>query len=252
MVNHQSVCTHVRSKATFILSQARQIPGITIFRSSSTVYFANAELYLEALKEKVCFFLWTIVSFFLLLQLFNILNQSFFTLFKQLFSQIISVHIFIISFHCQSGLDISKMIIYKRRQEAKQKKREKRAERRAKRQEKREVLLWKHLRNTLMDYRRFFCFSQTVFFSGETCTEGSEDAVWTGGLLCGGRGQPRWPVGQHVQRRRHRGQGGAGLDRKGEWDSVCHPDHSSNTGGPIQVGIPERRRPRLHQLGVDV
>lgn len=64
MVNHQSVCTHVRSKATFILSQARQIPGITIFRSSSTVYFANAELYLEALKEKVCFFLWTIVSFF--------------------------------------------------------------------------------------------------------------------------------------------------------------------------------------------
>uniref|UniRef100_H2UMD3 Solute carrier family 26 member 6, like 1 n=1 Tax=Takifugu rubripes TaxID=31033 RepID=H2UMD3_TAKRU len=64
--------------------EAREIPGITIFRSSSTVYFANAELYLEALKEK-------------------------------------------------SGLDISKMIIYKRRQEAKQKRREKRAERRAKR-----------------------------------------------------------------------------------------------------------------------
>uniref|UniRef100_A0A674N3A9 Solute carrier family 26 member 6, like 1 n=1 Tax=Takifugu rubripes TaxID=31033 RepID=A0A674N3A9_TAKRU len=34
--------------------EAREIPGITIFRSSSTVYFANAELYLEALKEKVC------------------------------------------------------------------------------------------------------------------------------------------------------------------------------------------------------
>uniref|UniRef100_A0AAQ6IMG4 STAS domain-containing protein n=1 Tax=Anabas testudineus TaxID=64144 RepID=A0AAQ6IMG4_ANATE len=60
---------------------AREIPGITIFRSSATVYFANAELYVEALKEK-------------------------------------------------SGLDISKMIIYKRRQEAKQKRREKRAERR--------------------------------------------------------------------------------------------------------------------------
>uniref|UniRef100_A0AAQ6ITU3 STAS domain-containing protein n=1 Tax=Anabas testudineus TaxID=64144 RepID=A0AAQ6ITU3_ANATE len=57
--------------------QAREIPGITIFRSSATVYFANAELYVEALKEK-------------------------------------------------SGLDISKMIIYKRRQEAKQKRREKR------------------------------------------------------------------------------------------------------------------------------
>ncbi|XP_053171496.1 solute carrier family 26 member 6, like [Scomber japonicus] len=69
--------------------EARQVPGVTIFRSSATVYFANADLYLEALKEK-------------------------------------------------SGLDISKMIIYKRRQEAKQKRREKRAERRAKRQAKRE------------------------------------------------------------------------------------------------------------------
>ncbi|KAK2915104.1 solute carrier family 26 member 6, like 1 isoform X2 [Channa argus] len=69
--------------------EAREIPGVTIFRSSSTVYFANAELYLEALKDK-------------------------------------------------SGLDISKMILYKRRQEAKQKRRERRAERRAKRQAKRE------------------------------------------------------------------------------------------------------------------
>uniref|UniRef100_A0A672YEM8 Solute carrier family 26 member 6-like n=1 Tax=Sphaeramia orbicularis TaxID=375764 RepID=A0A672YEM8_9TELE len=70
-------------------SQAREIPGITIFHSSATVYFANADLYLEALKEK-------------------------------------------------SGLDISKMIIYKRRQEAKQRRRERRAARRAKRQAKRE------------------------------------------------------------------------------------------------------------------
>uniref|UniRef100_UPI003AADF917 solute carrier family 26 member 6, like 1 n=1 Tax=Centroberyx gerrardi TaxID=166262 RepID=UPI003AADF917 len=69
--------------------EVRDVPGITIFRSSATVYFANADLYLEALKEK-------------------------------------------------SGLDISKMIIYKRRQEAKQKRREKRAERRARRQAKRE------------------------------------------------------------------------------------------------------------------
>lgn len=56
MVNHQSVCTRAKNKATFAISQARQISGITIFRSSSTVYFANAELYLEALKKKVCFF----------------------------------------------------------------------------------------------------------------------------------------------------------------------------------------------------
>uniref|UniRef100_A0AAQ4RBM5 Solute carrier family 26 member 6, like 1 n=1 Tax=Gasterosteus aculeatus aculeatus TaxID=481459 RepID=A0AAQ4RBM5_GASAC len=70
--------------------EAREIPGVTIFRSSATVYFANADLYLEALKEK-------------------------------------------------SGLDISKMIIYKKRQEAKQRRREKRAERREKRQAKKEV-----------------------------------------------------------------------------------------------------------------
>lgn len=56
MVDHQSVCAQVKNKTTLTISQARQIPGITIFRSSSTVYFANAELYLEALKEKVCFF----------------------------------------------------------------------------------------------------------------------------------------------------------------------------------------------------
>ncbi|XP_032369521.1 solute carrier family 26 member 6, like 1 [Etheostoma spectabile] len=70
-------------------TEVREIPGVTIFRSSATVYFANADLYLEALKEK-------------------------------------------------SGLDISKMIIYKRRQEAKQRRREMRAERRAKRQAKKE------------------------------------------------------------------------------------------------------------------
>ncbi|KAF1391719.1 hypothetical protein PFLUV_G00045010 [Perca fluviatilis] len=70
-------------------TEVREIPGVTIFRSSATVYFANADLYLEALKEK-------------------------------------------------SGLDISKMIIYKRRQEAKQRRRERRAVRRAKRQAKKE------------------------------------------------------------------------------------------------------------------
>ncbi|XP_056293669.1 solute carrier family 26 member 6, like [Pseudoliparis swirei] len=74
--------------------KAREIPGVTIFRSSATVYFANADLYLEALKEK-------------------------------------------------SGLDISKMIIYKKRQEAKQKRRERRAERRARRHAKKEVCMHK-------------------------------------------------------------------------------------------------------------
>lgn len=33
--------------------QAREIPGIKIFRSSTTVYYTNAEMYMEALTEKV-------------------------------------------------------------------------------------------------------------------------------------------------------------------------------------------------------
>uniref|UniRef100_A0A674J1U5 Solute carrier family 26 member 6 n=1 Tax=Terrapene triunguis TaxID=2587831 RepID=A0A674J1U5_9SAUR len=34
-------------------NKTEEIPGVKIFRSSATVYFANAELYAEALKEKV-------------------------------------------------------------------------------------------------------------------------------------------------------------------------------------------------------
>lgn len=34
--------------------QAKEIPGIKIFRSSTTIYYTNAEVYLEALQEKVC------------------------------------------------------------------------------------------------------------------------------------------------------------------------------------------------------
>ncbi|XP_062420165.1 solute carrier family 26 member 6, like isoform X3 [Pungitius pungitius] len=86
--------------------EAREIPGVTIFRSSATVYFANADLYLDALKEK-------------------------------------------------SGLDISKMIIYKKRQEAKQRRREKRAERREKRRAKKEVCILQ----TFIENRRAQVFS---------------------------------------------------------------------------------------------
>lgn len=34
--------------------QAKEIPGVKIFRSSATIYYTNAEMYLEALQEKVC------------------------------------------------------------------------------------------------------------------------------------------------------------------------------------------------------
>lgn len=33
--------------------QVKEIPGIMIFRSSATLYFANAEMYIDALYEKV-------------------------------------------------------------------------------------------------------------------------------------------------------------------------------------------------------
>ncbi|CDQ99974.1 unnamed protein product, partial [Oncorhynchus mykiss] len=33
--------------------EAKEIPGITIFRSSTTMYYTNAQLYLDALQEKV-------------------------------------------------------------------------------------------------------------------------------------------------------------------------------------------------------
>uniref|UniRef100_A0A672Y7K7 Solute carrier family 26 member 6-like n=1 Tax=Sphaeramia orbicularis TaxID=375764 RepID=A0A672Y7K7_9TELE len=114
-------------------SQAREIPGITIFHSSATVYFANADLYLEALKEK-------------------------------------------------SGLDISKMIIYKRRQEAKQRRRERRAARRAKRQAKRELADAPvfsveeeagHWRNTWGDPDNASLGWMSEFQDGDTTTLGS-------------------------------------------------------------------------------
>uniref|UniRef100_A0A8C4LSP4 Solute carrier family 26 member 6 n=1 Tax=Equus asinus asinus TaxID=83772 RepID=A0A8C4LSP4_EQUAS len=34
-------------------SEAREVPGVKVFRSSATVYFANAELYSDTLKQKV-------------------------------------------------------------------------------------------------------------------------------------------------------------------------------------------------------
>ncbi|KAM7402173.1 hypothetical protein PAMP_017437 [Pampus punctatissimus] len=112
--------------------EAREIPGVTIFRSSATVYFANADLYFEALKEK-------------------------------------------------SGLDISKMIIYKRRQEAKQKRREKRAERRAKRQAKRE---WRAQRAAgQLPGVPVFSVEEEAAHWRDTCIDGNvtdkEEQSWT-------------------------------------------------------------------------
>ncbi|NWX93143.1 S26A6 protein, partial [Nothoprocta pentlandii] len=53
---HYSVLGHVADTDVYRdvaeCQEARQLPGVRIFRSSSTIYFANAELYMEALKRK--------------------------------------------------------------------------------------------------------------------------------------------------------------------------------------------------------
>uniref|UniRef100_A0A3P9AQ72 STAS domain-containing protein n=1 Tax=Esox lucius TaxID=8010 RepID=A0A3P9AQ72_ESOLU len=57
--------------------EVREVPGITIFHSSATVYFANADLYLEALKEKVpfCCTTLTLLKLCLLLKCVQILEK---------------------------------------------------------------------------------------------------------------------------------------------------------------------------------
>lgn len=58
------------------------------------------------------------------------------------FLAFLSLFIFLSSLCFQSGLDITKMIIYKKREDAKEKRRQKREERWAQRQAKREVMLF--------------------------------------------------------------------------------------------------------------
>ncbi|KAF1390397.1 hypothetical protein PFLUV_G00057620 [Perca fluviatilis] len=51
-----SILGHVTGTALYLdtdtYKEAKEIPGIKIFRSSTTIYYANAEMYLEALQEK--------------------------------------------------------------------------------------------------------------------------------------------------------------------------------------------------------
>ncbi|NXD14004.1 S26A6 protein, partial [Nothocercus nigrocapillus] len=53
---HYSILGHVADTDVYRdvaeYKEAQEVPGVRIFRSSSTIYFANAELYMEALKKK--------------------------------------------------------------------------------------------------------------------------------------------------------------------------------------------------------
>ncbi|XP_034551763.1 solute carrier family 26 member 6 [Notolabrus celidotus] len=78
--------------------EAQEIPGIKIFRSSTTIYYTNAEMYLEALQEK-------------------------------------------------SGIDIGKLLMAKKKRDAKQKRKQKEAKKKAKKEAKSQKKEVSHLRN---------------------------------------------------------------------------------------------------------
>lgn len=54
-VGEPDATRRVEGPATSTLThpQAREVPGVKVFRSSATMYFANAELYSDALKQRV-------------------------------------------------------------------------------------------------------------------------------------------------------------------------------------------------------
>uniref|UniRef100_A0A7N6AFD0 STAS domain-containing protein n=1 Tax=Anabas testudineus TaxID=64144 RepID=A0A7N6AFD0_ANATE len=58
---HYSVLGHVPGTDLYLdietYKEAKEIPGIKIFRSSTTIYYTNAEMYVDALQEKVRVFL---------------------------------------------------------------------------------------------------------------------------------------------------------------------------------------------------
>jgi len=56
-ISGQTTITRYLKSAFFVWIfkiQAKEIPGIKIFRSSATICFTNADMYLEVLQEKVC------------------------------------------------------------------------------------------------------------------------------------------------------------------------------------------------------
>ncbi|XP_074537034.1 solute carrier family 26 member 6-like [Halichoeres trimaculatus] len=86
--------------------EAREIPGIKIFRSSTTIYYTNAEMYLEALQEK-------------------------------------------------SGIDIGKLLMAKKKQDAKQKRKQEKAKKKAKKEAKSQKKEVSHLPNGTFALKEF-------------------------------------------------------------------------------------------------
>lgn len=105
--------------------QAREIPGIKIFRSSATIYYTNAEMYLEALQEKVCVV--TKCTAKNDLDCFSKLSlvSHFFPLFND-------AGLFV-----QSGIDVGKLLTEKKKRDSKLKRKQKKEKRQAQKEAKR-------------------------------------------------------------------------------------------------------------------
>lgn len=145
-----------RSMFHNLFLQAKEIPGIQIFRSSATIYYTNAEMYLEALQEKVCGSIHPsqLSSELLFWALYGLAFSSPFLMTPDVFAQ--------------SGIDIGKLLREKKKKESKQKRKQEKEKKRARKEEKKakkegDKGVWhtkKHLVSTFSKNR----FKLVIFF----------------------------------------------------------------------------------------
>lgn len=127
--------------------QAKEIPGIKIFRSSTTIYYTNAEMYVEALQEKVCACVSMNVDVCLIARcnpfcaVYNVLNcfHKLSLLSHFLFSLFDDVWLFSSSFFPQSGIIIGKLLTEKKKRDAKLKRKQEKEKKKAKKEAKKQV-----------------------------------------------------------------------------------------------------------------
>lgn len=139
------------SFVTFLLHdvslQAKEIPGIKIFRSSTAIYYINAEMYLEALQEKVCVCVSMNVDVCLCTSSYLI------TRYYPCPLSTAPLIAFIISLACltfsslscdarlfvQSGIEIGKLLMAKKKEDAKLKRKQQNEKKKAKKEAKKQV-----------------------------------------------------------------------------------------------------------------
>lgn len=116
--------------------QAKEIPGIKIFRSSTTIYYTNAEMYLEALQEKVCVCVCAcaitrrnpLSTVYITLNCFHYLSHF------RLSRSHVDARLFV-----QSGIEIGKLLTQKKKRDAKLKRTQEKEKKKAKKEAKKQV-----------------------------------------------------------------------------------------------------------------